>query len=439
MKGFILASPSSGAGKTIVTLSLLRTLKNRGIDVVPAKAGPDYIDPTFHQAACGIKSINLDAWGMRSSFVKALVADIMQDGMFLVIEAMMGLFDGAANSTGSSAMLARMLGFPIILVIDCVKLSHSAAALVHGFASYWPDINIAGLILNKVNSDRHEIMLCDALAPLNIPVIGVFRRSEAFILPERYLGLIQASEYNKLENFIDSAARIAASRMNVEKLLYIGGLVEKKNSSLSSSIPYFAPLGDHIAVARDDAFRFSYPHILTGWRNCGATISFFSPLANEGPAIDANAIYLPGGYPELYAGKLANAFHFRTAMQKAAEKKHVIYGECGGYMVLGHALEDAHGISHKMLGLLPLITDFRSPKLHLGYRRLEQMSGFLKQKNLRGHEFHYAATLWQGNTAPLFRVRDALDNSFGTIGLQKGSVAGSFVHVLDIEDDIISS
>lgn len=434
MKGVILASPASGAGKTLVTLSLLRALKNRGVALAAAKAGPDYIDPAFHQAACGVTSFNLDSWAMRPDLVNALVADSTQDGRMLVVEAMMGLFDGAEDGTGSAAMLARMLGLPVILVIDCARLSHSVAPLVHGFNSYWPDISIAGLILNRVGSDRHEAMLRDALAALNIPVIGVLRRDQALLLPERHLGLVQASEHDGLEGFIDHAARFAASGMDMEQLLQIGSQAEKK-SNVPATVSYLAPLGNHIAVACDDAFRFAYPHILAGWRSCGAAISFFSPLADESPAPHADAVYLPGGYPELYAGRLAAASCFRQAMQQAAEKNCVIYGECGGYMVLGRTLEDAHGDSHEMLGLLPLATSFKKPKLHLGYRRLEPAGKFLWQKNLRGHEFHYATTLWQSEASPLFRTWDALDNDFGTAGLQKGSVAGSFIHVIDIEGE----
>lgn len=432
MKGVILASPSSGAGKTLVTLSLLRALKNMGVAPGPAKAGPDYIDPAFHQAACGVTSFNLDGWAMRSDLVNTLVKHIAHGGKTLIVEAMMGLFDGAADGTGSPAMLARMLGLPVILVIDCAKLSHSVAPLVHGFDSYWPDMNIAGLILNKVGSDRHETILRDALAPLAPPVIGVLRRDELLILPERHLGLVQACEHGRLESFIERAAHIAASGVDLKQFLRISNLARERNKA-STVMTCVAPPGNHIAVARDDAFRFAYPHVVAGWRSCGARISFFSPLANEVPPLQADAIYLPGGYPELYAEKLAAADRFKQAMRQAAERGCVIYGECGGYMVLGQVLEDTHGISHEMLDLLPLATSFRKPQLHLGYRKLEPVDTFLWRQPLRGHEFHYATILWQGEAAPLFRVRDALDKDLGTAGLQKGSVAGSFIHIIDSE------
>jgi len=430
MKGFMLASPSSGAGKTLLTLSLLRVLKNAGLTLAPAKAGPDYIDPAFHQAACGTASYNLDGWAMRPGLIHNLVADITRGGTTLVVEAMMGLFDGAADGTGSAALLAEQLGLPIVLVIDCARLSHSVAPLVHGFNSYCPHVRIAGLILNKVGSQRHENMLRDALAPLAIPVIGVVRRHAALALPERHLGLVQACEQAELESFISQAAAIAGASINVDKLLSLS-MGALKNLAPSRHISGLAPLGSHIAIARDEAFQFAYPHMLAGWHRQGAAISFFSPLADEAPPAQADAIFLPGGYPELHAGKLAAAARFRHAMRCAADQNRVIYGECGGYMVLGHSLEDEGGVSHPMLGLLPLATSFKKPRLHLGYRALQPATRLLWQKPLKGHEFHYATTLYEGDAAPLFKVRDALGTAMGTAGLHKGNIAGSFIHIID--------
>jgi len=192
-----------------------------------------------------------------------------------------------------------------------------------------------------------------------------------------------------------------------------------------------APLGQRIAIARDVAFAFAYPHLLQDWHDAGAEISFFSPLADEAPASDADAVYLPGGYPELYAGRLAAAARFRTGMHAAAERGALIYGECGGYMVLGESLVDTEGEDHPMLGLLPLITSFRHRMLHLGYRLLRPIGDLPWTTPLTAHEFHFARVVSEGDAGPLFEAEGADGTALGPIGLRRGRVMGSFAHVID--------
>ena len=471
----MIAAPSSGAGKTTVTLGLLRALRNGGLVVRSAKAGPDYIDPAFHAASSGGDCVNLDPWAMRPDLIEALAADARNGGEAFVVEAMMGLFDGAADGTGSAADLAAILGLDIVLVVDCAKQSHSVAALVRGFATHRADIRLAGLILNRVGSPRHADLLTEALKPLAVPVLGVLMRRGDLALPERHLGLIQAAERNDLDRVCDRAARWITEGCDLEGLGRLAGARQTAagpvfDRALSivqapvaqplapSGVPSLSPLGQRMAIARDVAFAFAYPHLLCSWQAAGAELSFFSPLADEAPEVDADAVFLPGGYPELHAGRLAAATRFRRGMTAAAARGAAIYGECGGYMVLGETLEDGEGETHAMLALLPLATSFSRRKLHLGYRRLVPVSEklfvagtatkprvteasrdgadwqpFPWSAPLRGHEFHYATIVREGPGQALFSASDARGAELGLFGLRRGTVCGSFLHVVDRE------
>ena len=351
-------------------------------------------------------------------------------GRTLVIEAMMGLFDGAADGTGSPADLAATLGLSVVLVVDCARMSHSIAALVSGYANFRVDTRVAGVILNRVASDRHEAMLRHALDAIRMPIFAVLRADAALALPERHLGLVQAGEHEALEAFVEHAADAVTAQCDLGRLLHIARQVPDRASE--ANIARLPPLGQKIAVARDLAFAFSYEHMLLGWRRRGAEISFFSPLANETPAADADAVYLPGGYPELYAGRLAAAEGFRRGMLAAAGRGARIFGECGGYMTLGETLVDAAGETHAMLGLLPLATSFAKRQRHLGYRKVVPVSDALFTRAMTAHEFHYATIVSEGDAERLFRASDALGADLGEFGLRRGLVAGSFIHLIDI-------
>ena len=436
MNGFLVSAPNSGSGKTVITLALMRVLKDKGVDIPPAKAGPDFIDPAFHFAATGVKSFNLDCWAMRPDLISLVAAHFSKGMKTLIVEGMMGLFDGAADGSGSSAALANMLGLPVIFVVDCAHQSHSIAPLVKGFESFMPQLQMAGVILNKVGSTRHETMLRDALAPLSMPVLGSVYRNNDLKLPSRHLGLVQPSELADIETFVENAAHTIAKSVDLDHVIKISTRVDHK--TYVGETTGIAPIGQHIAVTRDNAFRFAYPHLLDGWRRMGAEISFFSPLADEKPVPKADAIYLCGGYPELFAEKLSQALNFKQAMTSMAAKGICIYGECGGYMTLGESIEDANGQIYPMLGLLPLKTSFKQKKLHLGYRYIVPNEKSIFNQALRGHEFHYASIISEGNefSQPLFYVRDALNNPLGSVGLKIGNVSGSFMHVIDIDRQI---
>lgn len=429
MSGFMIAAPSSGAGKTTITLGLLRLLRRRGIRLSAGKAGPDYIDPQFHALALGQECYNFDPWGMRHDMLLQQAQNQTQADELLIIEAMMGLFDGAADGAGSAADLAKLLRLPVILLVDCSKMSHSIAAIVHGFHIFQNDISISGVILNKVGSQRHEVMLRNAVEKVGIPALGAVHRDDALSLPERHLGLVQANEQTNVDAFIDTVADRLELCIDVEMLLEMSAshIVDDKVDKPS----VIQPLGQRIAVAKDVAFSFIYPHILQGWREMGAEISFFSPLGDEGPTSDSDAVFLPGGYPELHCAAITSAENFRTTMNKLAEKSAKIYGECGGYMVLGEGLTDAQNVSHQMLGLLPIETSFAKRKRNLGYRTLIATDEFFGCSEFRAHEFHYSTEIQNNSHTALFTASDALDNDLGSIGARQGNTAGSYMHIID--------
>ena len=426
-RGCVIAAPQSGSGKTTIALGLLRALKRRGVSVAPAKAGPDFIDPAFHQAASGVESVNLDPWAMRPHLLQSL-AD--RKDSFLLIEAMMGLFDGAADGTGSAADLARMLDLPVVMVVDAAKQSHSIAALVSGFREFRPDIRVCGVILNKIGSSRHEAMLRDALEAISMPVLGAIGRDKTLELPSRHLGLVQAHEHSDLETFINHAADVVEQGVDIDAIVSLGG---KGGSSTTTHSPIL-PLGQRIAVARDTAFAFSYPHLIQNWHDTGLELSFFSPLANEAPQAGCDAVYLPGGYPELHAGQIADNDVFLSGLRKAKDQGCCIFGECGGYMVLGEGLVDANGVRHKMANLLPLTTSFAERKLHLGYRKadlIEAVPFGAKGVQFTAHEFHYSTVVEEGDAPRLFSLQDARGERFADAGLRVGRVMGSYMHLID--------
>jgi cobyrinic acid a,c-diamide synthase len=409
--GLLVAAPRSSSGKTTVALALMRALTRRGLRIRAAKCGPDYIDPAFHRAATGRPSFNLDSFAMAPPLLDALASAT------------------AESRTGANADIAARFGWPVVLVVDVSGAAQSAAAVALGCKLYDPRVTITGVILNKVASARHRRLVEAGMERVGLPVLGVLMRDAQLVLPERHLGLVQAGETTNLEMRLDRLADLAEAGIDLDAVTACaGGAVPVATGSL------IAPPGQRIAVARDAAFSFLYPHIEAGWRMAGAELVPFSPLADESPHADCDVCWLPGGYPELHAGRLARASRFMDGLRNFAQARPV-HGECGGYMVLGQSLEDADGATHAMAGLLPVRTSYHRRKLHLGYRVAKLCGeGVLGRRGARlvGHEFHYASEVSPvpDVSAALAQVTDAEDVALGLAGHRLGTVTGSFFHVI---------
>ncbi len=432
-RGLMIAAPRSGSGKTTATLGLLRAFRRRGVDVVGLKSGPDYIDPAFHAAASGREGVNLDSWAMAPNLLSALAGQAADPCALALCEASMGLFDGVpatTGRTGASADVAAALGMPVLLVIDVSGQAQSAAAIVKGCAAYDDRLKVAGVIVNRVASDRHRRLVVQAIEAIGVPVVGVLPRNESVALPERHLGLVQAGETEALEARLEAIADFIDTQVDCGRVLSLAA--DLNLPSLASAPAAVRPPGQRIALAWDAAFSFIYPHLKQGWRAVGAEIVPFSPLADEPPPSNCDSCWLPGGYPELHAGRLAAASRFREGLRRFAETRPV-HGECGGYMALGQSLLDASGVAHPMAGLLGVETSFARRRMTLGYREARIASdcalgaaGLI----LRGHEFHYATIAQSGGDDPFAFVRDVYGAAEAPAGSRRGLVTGSFFHVI---------
>jgi cobyrinic acid a,c-diamide synthase len=431
-RGLIVSAPRSSSGKTLVTLGLIGALRQKGVAVCAAKSGPDYIDPAFHAAATGGKGVNLDTWAMNAALIDSLIADATQATDVLVVEGAMGLFDGvpgAPGRSGAASDLAARLHLPVLLVLDVSGQSQSAAAVAAGFASYNPAVRLGGVVLNKLGSDRHRTLIANALEPLGIPVLGAIPRDETLVLPERHLGLVQASEHPDLAARLARFAEVAARHLDLDAIL---AMTAPLGTAAPSTRPAMKPPGQRIALAWDDAFSFVYSHVLDSWRRAGAEVATFSPLRNEAPGEHCDVCWLPGGYPELHAGRLSAARRFMDGLATFSQSRPV-HGECGGYMVLGEGLVDAGGARHAMAGLLSHATSFAKRRLHLGYRQARCLSDSpigATGDVVRGHEFHHASIIDKGSDPPFVDGTDAQGNPVVETGSQRGLVSGTFFHAI---------
>jgi cobyrinic acid a,c-diamide synthase len=430
-RGWLVAAPRSGAGKTTVTLAIVAALRRRGVAVATGKSGPDYIDPMFHAAAAGAPGVNLDSWAMPPPLLDALAARAASGASMLVMESAMGLFDGIAGApgrSGAAADLAERLGLPVLLVLDVSGQSQTGAAIARGMHTHRPGVTVGGVVLNRVASERHRLGAATAIEAIGLPVLGAIPRDATIALPERHLGLVQAAEHPDLAALLARLANIAEQHLDLDAILAQGAPVRLAAGS-GASLP---PPGQRIALASDAAFSFIYPHVTRGWRDAGAEIVPFSPLADEPPPADCDACWLPGGYPELHAGALAAAARFKAGLATFAGTRPV-HGECGGYMVLGSRLEDASGASHAMAGLLGHATSFAKRQMHLGYREAALLADCAigpAGSVVRGHEFHYARVVDPGQDEPLATLRDGLGQALGFGGGRRGHVAASFFHAI---------
>jgi cobyrinic acid a,c-diamide synthase len=432
--GLLIAAPASGTGKTTVMLGLLAALRERGLSVQPFKNGPDYIDPAFHRAASGRESFNLDTWAMPAAMLDGMLS-VAKGADLVLAEGSMGLFDGVAapgaTGNGASADITARMGWPVVLVIDASGQAQTAAAVAQGLSRFRPGVRVAGVILNRIASSRHEALIRNGMEEAGLTVLGVLPKRAAIAMPERHLGLVQAEEQPALQALIAEAAQLMREGVDLDAL--VAAAATTAPTTLPAKI---TPPGQRIALARDAAFSFVYPHLLHGWRAAGAEVLPFSPLADHAPDRTADVCWLPGGYPELHGATLAQADRFRAGLHTFAKTKSV-HGECGGYMAMGEAIIDKDGVRHRMAGLLGLVTSFEKRKMHLGYR-LAQLSqpipGHTAGTRLRGHEFHYSTILDQPD-APLAQVTDATGATVpetGSTRLQPGGglSTGTFFHLI---------
>ncbi len=432
--GLLIAAPRSGSGKTTIVLGLQRALSRRGMRVRGAKCGPDYIDPAFHVAATGAPSFNFDSFAMREPLLHALASRTAEQADVVIAEGSMGLFDGIrqeAGRTGASADMAALFGWPVVLVLDVSGHAQSAAAVALGCARFDPRITVAGVILNKVASERHRRLVEDGMARIGMLVLGALMRSNDLALPERHLGLVQAGETDELDQRLERLADAIEASVDVDRLLTLS---QPTNIGANLTGAALKPPGQRIALASDKAFSFIYPHVLASWRDAGAEIVTFSPLADEPPSEYCDTCWLPGGYPELHASRIASSRRFLDGLRTFAQSRPV-HGECGGYMVLGETLEDGDGQTHRMAGLLPVCTSYAKRKMHLGYRvarLLHQGPLGPASQRLVGHEFHYASVTRSDSSreSAFATITDAEGNDLGTAGHRVRLITGSFFHVI---------
>jgi cobyrinic acid a,c-diamide synthase len=407
MRTVVIAAPHSGSGKTTIALGIMAALKRRGLRVAPYKVGPDFIDPGHHESVTGVPSVNLDGWMCGKGFLRDTFERSAEGADFAVIEGVMGLFDGidGTSEAGSTAQIAKLLGAPVILVVDARSQARSAAALLHGFATFDPEVRIAAVVFNNVASANHERILCEAVASTSpdICVLGCIEKDAALAIPSRHLGLCTAHDNPLSKEFVAQLARTMEENLDLDALVGNGGkccgglFLEAgfHNPAPSSDAEWSNPAAQapvRIAVARDAAFCFAYPDNLRLLQESGAELCFFSPLSDPVLPEAVSGLYLPGGYPELFAETLAANLTLKEEINEAVEGDMPVYAECGGFIYLteGVAVE---GSLHPFVGVFPVSTRMLPRRKALGYREVELLDDSVIGTTgsvARGHEFHYS-------------------------------------------------
>lgn len=435
MRGIVLAGTASGVGKTTVASGVAAALRSLGLRVAPFKVGPDYIDPSYHTRAAGRPCYNLDSWMLPHDVLRDLFMRATVDADIAIVEGVMGLFDGrtGGGEAGSTAEVAKLLGLPVVLVVDAAKAARSVGALVLGFQRFDPELRMTGVILNNVASASHAAMCREAVAAATgLPVFGALRRDEALRAPERHLGLVPTVEGTLADSYFQAVAASVATQVDVPALL------EHAEADVTST-PWTTPVGlwpeerpsrrVPIAVAQDEAFSFVYQENLALLEAWGAEIVPFSPLRDARVPEGAAGVILGGGFPELYAEALATNRPMLESVREAARRGVAVYGECGGLMYLAESLTDLDGGVHALAGVVPLRSSMSRARLTLGYRTATaRVDGphVERGQTVRGHEFHWS-TLDTAveETAAAYHLAegDALD------GYVRGHVWASYVHL----------
>jgi cobyrinic acid a,c-diamide synthase len=433
----MIAGTQSGVGKTTITVGLISALRKRGLTVQPFKVGPDYIDPTYHTLAAGRACRNLDTWMVPPDRVKSLFARAATTADLAIIEGVMGLHDGAGyeDDSGSPAELAKLLGIPVVLVLDAAKAARSVAAFALGFKHFDKDVPIAGFIINRVAGEHHGQGVAAAVEKATgLPVLGWLPRLSDLHVPERHLGLIPTVEPGTWLEFARAAGEAVCKYLNLDRLLT---LTCSDSIEDQQAVPFLmvgsAQCSPVIAVARDEAFHFIYEDNLDLLCEAGAKVVYFSPLDDDRLPVGTAGIILAGGFPEIFAERLSANRAMHAALRLAHQRGLPLYAECGGLMYLVQELVDAQGVKHEMVGLLPGRC-VMGQRVMLGYRivRASGDSWFLKDgETVRGHEFHYS--LWERRPGDLPPAYLLLPRSGHGEPLPEGARVGnlwaSYVHV----------
>ena len=429
----VIAGVRSGVGKTTIATGVMGALTRRGNKVQPFKAGPDYIDPSYHQIACGVPSRNLDTWLCDHSTVLELFQRASAGCDVSVVEGVMGVFDGHSSLTeeGSTAQLAKLLGAPVILIADAAKVARSVAAEILGFQKFDPDLNVAGVILNGVGSDRHlEFCKPQIEATTGLPVLGYLPRKEEFIQPERHLGLIPTVEGTVAQQWYDGVINQVEATMDVDAILKLAQTAKTPSAAHTGSPEVALSSRATIAVAQDMAFNFYYQDsldLLTAW---GAELPPLSPLEDEKLPAGASGIYLGGGFPELFASHLSDNKPMHQSIMEAVASGVPVYAECGGLMYLGKSLSDLEGVTHPMVGVIPAESAMSQSRLTLGSREVESCSEnpvLRTGQRARGHEFHWSTLAQQPRSEE--SVYKVVDQDTRPDGFRTGNVWASYVHI----------
>ena len=421
----IIAATQSGSGKTTITVGLLAALKNRGLDVQPYKVGPDYIDTSWHELACGKISHNLDTWLVGTDKLKKIFVDTSSGADLSIVEGVMGLYDGGRGGISSTAEISKLLDAPIVLVIDAKSMGTSAAAIALGFREFDKSINLAGVILNRLGSDSHKKIIVDALDRLGIKCFGALKRNDDFILPERHLGLVPTSE-NPAEDVLKKICAAVEEQVDVDALIDLA-----KNSPPLENFARaekFSP-SVKIAVARDSAFNFYYGASLRELERCGAEIVTFSPLNDEHlPAVDG--LIIGGGFPEMFAAQLERNKNLRAEIFAAAQDGLPIFAECGGFMYLLRELVDFSGKSFSMCGVLDGSATMTKKLQTVGYVDAEILRdcsiGRIGEK-IHAHEFHFSTA--ETSAEKIFHCKRLRTGKEYFAGAVVKNVVASYLHV----------
>ena len=428
----VIAAPMSGSGKTTVVTGLLAAMRAHGVKAQSYKIGPDYIDPGYHSLASGRPAHNLDAWLVSKERLADIFISTMADADVAVIEGVMGLYDGGKNGVSSTAEIAKLLKAPVLLVVNAKSMGESAAALVMGFRQYDPEVNLAGVILNRLGSDTHRAMIEEALEKMGVPVFGAIKRNDAMTMPERHLGLVPVEENARERETVEEIGRVVGSSVDIERVIALTKTAPpiEEGRGFSEAVKSKAT----IAVARDEAFSFYYPESLAVLRQKGAEIVFFSPLHDK-ELPEAEGLILGGGFPEMFAKELYENESMRSSIKAAAEKGMPIYAECGGFMYLMRRVTDFDGNSFPMLGVIPGEVVMNKKLQTVGYVSAEMMRDTVlgaKGTVLRGHEFHFSSECEPEPGADYpraFTFRKTRNPAPYPAGYAKGNILGSYLHL----------